>query len=351
MSTALIKPHKLNAGDTIATVSLSWGGPSVFPYRYQAGKQQLEDAFGVHVVEMPHTLSDANWLRDHPRARADDLMQAFCDPNIKAIITTIGGDDSIRTLPFLDLSAIKSNPKIFMGYSDSTVTHLACHKAGIGSFYGPSIMAGFAENGGLFPYMVNSIRKVLFSPEPIGVIKPNCDGWTDELLDWKEPKLQSQKRKLNACMEWKFLQGTGVHHGRLMGGCFEVLDWLRGTQVWPDGGVWKDAVLFIETSEEAPPPLEVERGLRAFAAAGILKEIKGILFGRPGGQVPVSDYQAYEDALMKVVVAEEGISEIPIVSRMDFGHTDPMTILPYGVECVIDCDKKEVLLNENAVVD
>ncbi len=105
------KPRKLQVGDTVAAVTLSWGGPNVFPYRYEAGKMQLEKTFGVKVVEMPHTLSDANWLRENPQARADDLMRAFADPAIDGIISTIGGDDSIRILPYLDLEVIRDTPR------------------------------------------------------------------------------------------------------------------------------------------------------------------------------------------------------------------------------------------------
>ena len=107
MNYDIIKPRKLQPGDKVATVSLSWGGPGTFPHRYQAGKQQLQEEFGLTVVEMPHTLSDAAWLNRHPQARADDLMAAFADPSIKAIISTIGGDDSIRLLPRLDLDIIR----------------------------------------------------------------------------------------------------------------------------------------------------------------------------------------------------------------------------------------------------
>ncbi len=102
MQTGLIRPKRLKPGDTLAAVSLSWGGPSVYPHRYQAGKRQLEEAFKVEVIEMPHTLSDADWLQQNPQARAADLMQAFADPAIDGIISTIGGDDSIRILPYID---------------------------------------------------------------------------------------------------------------------------------------------------------------------------------------------------------------------------------------------------------
>src|SRR3972149_1582024 len=100
----MLKPSKLSPGDKVATVSLSWGGPSVFPGRYQAGVRQLESEFGLTVVERPHTLSDAGWLARNPEARAADLMQAFGDPSIKGIIATIGGEDSIRMLPYMDLN-------------------------------------------------------------------------------------------------------------------------------------------------------------------------------------------------------------------------------------------------------
>src|SRR6266511_675221 len=99
----MIKPPKLMPGDTIAAISLSWGGAYTFPQRYLAGKQQFQDAFGLRAVESRYALKDAAWLARNPQARAEDLMQAFADPTIKAIISTIGGDDSIRILPHLDL--------------------------------------------------------------------------------------------------------------------------------------------------------------------------------------------------------------------------------------------------------
>ena len=347
----MIKPRKLHPGDKVAAVTLSWGGPSVFPGRYQAGKRQLEESFGVQVVEMPHTLSEADWLAKNPRARAEDLMQAFADPAIKAIISTIGGEDSIRLLPYLDLNVIRENPKIFMGYSDSTITHFACHKAGIGSFYGPSIMAGFGENGGLFPYMAESVRKTLFSSDPVGLLQPNTHGWTDERLEWGIPENQARKRSLQPCSGWKFLQGSGLRRGRLLGGCIEVLDWLRGTCVWPEDSEWDDTVLFLETSEDGPSPLDVARLLRALAAQGVLKRIAGLLFGRPGGEVGAEHFGEYDQAILDICVGEEGLSELPIVTNMDFGHTDPMLVLPYGVELQIDCDRREIAITENAVVE
>ena len=347
----MLKPKRLEPGDKVAAISMSWGGPGTFPHRYEAGKRQLQEAFGLKVVETRHALRSAEWLERNPRARADDLMEAFADPSIKAIISTIGGDDSIRLLPYLDLEVMRANPKIVMGYSDTTVTHLACLAAGLVSFYGPAIMAGFGENGGLFPYMVKSVRRTLFSSQPVGIVEPNSEGWTVEFLDWAEPENQLRKRKLNPAQGWNYLQGEGARRGHLIGGCLEVLDWLRGTDVWPDLETWRDAILFLETSEGAPSPTRVLRILRAFAAMGILKRLSGILFGRPGGEVPLEQLQEYDSVFLQVVADEEGLAELPIISGMDFGHTDPIFVLPYGVRAEIDCDRRQFALTEAAVVD
>lgn len=348
----MLRPRKLAPGDTVAAVSLSWGGPGTMPWRYEAGKKQFEAEFGVRVIESPNALRTSDWLARNPRARAHDLMWAFANPAVNGIISPIGGEDSIRILPYLDLEIIRANPKIFMGYSDTTISHLACYKAGLGTFYGPTFMAGFAENGGMFPYMVDSVRRTLFSAEPLGEIAPNTGSWTNHDLAWSVPENQAIPRNLQPAHGWRFLQGSGIHRGHLLGGCFEVIDWLRGTDYFPLLETWQNAILFIEISEDAIPPAQLGYGLRVLASMGILKRIAGILFGRPGGyNRPVTDFAAYDRVLLQVIAEEEGLNELPIITHMDFGHTDPMFVLPYGVQAEIDCDSQAFRILEAAVTD
>ena len=104
-------------------------------------------------------------------------------------------------------------------------------------------------------------------------------------------------------------------------------------------------------TEDAPPPTAVLRGLRTYAAMGILKELSGILFGRPGGQVGPEQFDEYDQVISQVVLEEEGLTDLPVITHMDFGHTDPMFVLPYGIQVEIDCDTQQFTIIESAVTD
>lgn len=329
----LITPKGLVKGDKVATISLSWGAAGELPDRYARGKERLEQIFNLAVVESRHALKPARWIYDHPQARAEDLMEAFADPTVKAIISNIGGEDSVRILKYVDLNVIKNNPKIFLGFSDSTITHFLCLKAGLGSFYGTSLLVGFAENVEMHRYQIDDINRTLFSGGSIGKISPNQTGWTSEHLDWFDPALQETRRKLHPDSGWRFVRGHAIARGQLIGGCMEVMEMLKGTDYWPALAVWKDSILFFETSEDMPKPELVRYWLRNYAVMGILRQAKGIIFGRPYNNCYA---QEYETELLKVL-DEEGLYDLPVITQMDFGHTCPVFTIPYGRLAEINC--------------
>ncbi len=335
-SLSLVRPRRLKSGDRIAAVSPSWGGPGALPQRYEAGKRQMREAFGLELVEMPHTLADPDWVKAHPEARAADLMAAFADPSIAGVFASIGGDDSVRLIPHLDLDVIRAHPKVFLGFSDTTALHFACLKAGLSSFYGPSIMAGFAENGGMHRFTVAALRRALFEPEAMGDVPANTEGWTAERTDWADAAAQAVPRRLLPASPPRTVQGRGVVRGPLIGGCAEVLEMLKGTAWWPDASIWDGAILFYETSEMAPSPDFVRHWMRNYAATGILRRLAGMVIARPDpGSDP--DYAARLDAVVVEVLAEEGLTDLPVLSGFDFGHTQPMLTLPYGAMAELDC--------------
>nr|WP_294357583.1 LD-carboxypeptidase [uncultured Clostridium sp.] len=98
----LIKPPALKRGDKIATVSLSWGGAGdkEILWRYNQGKERLQEEFGLEVIEMEHTLKGSEYLYNHPEKRAEDFMNAFKDNSIKGIFSCIGEDGEKNLIQF-----------------------------------------------------------------------------------------------------------------------------------------------------------------------------------------------------------------------------------------------------------
>lgn len=331
----LIKPAKLKRGDKVATVSLSWGGAGdkALLWRYEQGKKRLNEVFGLEVVEMPHTLMGTDFVYRHPEKRAQDLMQAFTDPSIKGIISCIGGSDSIRMLPYIDFKVIHNHPKIYTGYSDSTVTHFMCLKAGLSSFYGLSVLNDLAENISMPEYSVEWVNKILFHDETIGEI-PTSNEWTGERLEWViENKNISRKFLKNTGYE--LLQGKESVTGKLIGGCLEVLDMIKGTSLFPDVSCFDDTILFLETSEECPPLWMVEDSLRSYGMMGLFNRINGLIFGKP---LKNKFYEEYKTVIQRIA-KEFGREEMPILYNASFGHNEPKCLIPYGARAEINCSK------------
>jgi len=363
MENNLIKPPALKKGDTIALITLSWGGASVCIDRYYQGKKQLEESLGVKVIETPNALKDSSWVYENPQERYNDLMWAFKNKEIKAIVSVIGGSDCIRLLDYLtddDLKTIRENPKIFLGLSDTTSINYYCFKAGIVSFYGPSVLFGFAENGGLHEYTLRYLKKVLFETGPIGEIKNSDEGWTVDIVPWKE-EYKNHKRKMHPSRAPNFIQGDAAVKGKLIGGSLEVLEMMKGTSIWPKKEDWEDKILFIESSEMEPSPEFFMLWLRNYGAQGILGKLKGLIFGIPGGGIAfdgldydkklkdyIDSFERYEEVLLKVL-KEYGRCDLPVVTQLNFGHTCPMFTIPYGIEMEIDPVNKSIKMLESAV--
>src|SRR5579859_2236193 len=135
MSTTFIHPAKLQPGDKVAILSPASGLPEIFPAVYEQGLQRLQDVFDLIPVEYRTTRKMNSPLAE----RARDLHEAFADPAIKAIICSIGGEDQIKLLKFLDPQLIAAHPKAFFGYSDNTNLHIFLGNLGLASYYGGSI--------------------------------------------------------------------------------------------------------------------------------------------------------------------------------------------------------------------
>lgn len=196
----------------------------------------------------------------------------------------------------------------------------------------------------MFDYTKYWIEKVLFNDDMIGNIEPSPI-WTSERLPWEE-KNKLIKRETQSNSGYELLQGTGIVKGQLIGGCMEVLEMLKGTELWPSKEIWENAILFLETSEDKPEPRYVEYWLRNYGSQGILQRAKGIIFGKPYDNLY---YEEYKEAILTVVRKELKLVDMPILFNMNFGHTAPMITIPYGAIAEIDCDKKTFSILESGV--
>ncbi|MDC3957431.1 LD-carboxypeptidase [Polyangium jinanense] len=330
-----IRPRHLRPGDTVAVVSPSWGGPALFPHVFERGLAVLREDFGLRVREMPTARMTPAALQADPRARAADLHHAFADPEIAAIIASIGGEDSVRVLPYLDRELIRTNPKILMGFSDTTTLLTFANQLGLVTFHGPSVMAGFAQLRALPPACAAHLREMLFSAAPTYTYRP-YGAYIEGYLAWNDPANTGLVEPLRDDPGgFRRLQGTSPAMGRLFGGCIEVLELMKGTSFWPEPAFWTGRILLFETSEEVPPPARVGYFLRNYGMQGIFDRVAGIVFGRARGYTP-EQKRELEERIVSIVAGEFGRTDIPIVTNVDFGHTDPQLVMPLGVLAELD---------------
>lgn len=227
----MIKPERLKKGDKVAIVSLSRGllGEDWAIHKLHIAKERLEKDFGLEVVVMPNALKGMDYLYNHPEARAKDLMDAFSDKSIKAIFNAIGGNDTLRLLPYIDFDIIKNNPKIFTGFSDTTSNHYMMRKAGLVSYYGASVMNNWSEYGEINEYTKQSIIDTLFEPKEKLEIKPSSFYSTDkDKIWWKEENINLKTPRFENREGYIILQGKGAAEGELIGGCIDTTVSLLG---------------------------------------------------------------------------------------------------------------------------
>ncbi len=334
-----MKPRRLSPGDHVGIVSPSWGGAAAFPHRVELGIRGLE-RFGLRVKLGRHALNSRGFVSDSPENRAADLHDMFRDPDVRLILAATGGDHSCHLLPHLDFDLIREHPTLFMGYSDITVLNVAIWAAtGLVTFNGPALLSDFAEYPEMFEYTRSWFWKAVARPEPVGPIAPATD-WTEEFLDWNEKQDLVRPRAMQPTPGWTWLR-RGTAEGVLVGGCLESLEHLRGTRFWPS---WDGCILFVETSEMAPPPAVVDGMLMDYQNMGVFDRIRALLVGRP---MRYTDLQRQQ--LRDVVLKRTEGFDLPVVTDMDFGHTAPQLTLPIGCRARVDVTAQRFEILESAV--
>ncbi|GAA5209140.1 S66 family peptidase [Streptomyces thinghirensis] len=337
--TPIAYPSKPSPGDRVAVLSPSSGLPGLFPRPYELGLERLRKEYGLEPVEYPATRK----MGSTPAERAADIHAAFADPGIKAVIASIGGDDQITVLPLLDRELIRANPKPFFGTSDNTNLLAYLRNTGIVGYHGASVMVELGRPGAMHPQTADSLRAALFTSGPYE-LRP-AERWNDINRDWADPATFDEEPGSRPGSGWSWVNADRVAEGRSWGGCLEILAWLlmADREIARDPAEYDGGVLILETSEDMPSATEVFRTLRSMGERGLLRRFSALLmarpktwsFERPNSPEEAARYAAeQQEAVLRAM--RTYAPEATIVFDVDFGHTDPQVVIPYGGTVRVD---------------
>lgn len=252
--------------------------------------------------------------------RIEDMHAAFQDPNVKGILTVLGGYHANQLLKYIDYELIRANPKIFCGFSDITALQAAIFaKTGLITYYGPHFSSFGMKHG--FDYTLQSFIEAVTNDAPFEII-PSPE-WSDDswYLDQEDRNFVKN--------DGPVIIQAGKAEGRLIGGNLCTLNLLQGTEYMPS---LVDSILFIEDDEESHIHA-FDRDLQSLLHLPVASGIRGVLIGRFQKSSNVT-----EAAIRKVIADKRELAGIPVIANVNFGHTQPITTIPIGATAKIEAE-------------
>ncbi len=322
---------KLKPGDSIGIFSPSSPVTYGCPKRFERAKEFLQSK-GFKIIEGSLTGKSDFYRSGSIKERAEELNELIRNPEVKCIMSTIGGMNSNSIVPYIDYEAFNKNPKIIIGYSDVTAILLSIYaKTDISTYYGPALVASFGE---LEPFVSKTydyfeeiaIERTNF---PYSLEKPKY--WTDEYIDWETQDRSKEKRENQLVTVY-----GGIARGRLIGGNLNTMQGIWGSEYMPE--IKEGDILFIEDS--LLDCATVERSFSLLKVSGVLDLISGIILGKHEIFDDSNTGRKPQDILVEVL----GEREIPFLADFDCSHTHPMMTLPIGCEIELDSTKQTVTI-------
>ncbi|HEH9418021.1 TPA: LD-carboxypeptidase [Aeromonas sobria] len=328
----LLVPPLLKRGDTIGFFSPSSAATAWAPNRFARAKAFLEGQ-GFRLKAGSLTGQQDHWRSGSIAARAEELNALIRDPEVRCIMSVIGGSNSNSLLPYLDVDALRRDPKIIVGYSDVTALLLGIYaQTGLVTFYGPALVASFGELSPLVDETLVSFLQIALAGEvELPHRLPTPVQWTDERLDWEN------QTRAKLCQPNRLISvGTGRVEGRLIGGNLNTMAGIWGSPYMPV--IERGDILLLEDSLKSAET--VERSFAHLKLCGVFERIGGLILGKHelfndqgSGKRPL-------DILLEVV----GEPDFPILAEFDCAHTHPMLTLPLGIEVALDLDSQQLTL-------
>jgi len=306
----MIKPRALKHGDRIAVVAPA---SSFARDEFDRGIRELARLGFEPVFDDRVFSTESGYLAGSADVRAANFMAYWDDPRVAALMAVRGGFGSVHILPMLDGAHLKTNPKLFIAYSDNTslLSWLTC-ACGITALHGPMLEGRLA--GGAAKYDERSLLA-----------------------------LTQDGRGLELRPEGLTTLRDGEATGPLFGGTIANLVASLGTPYAfdpPDG-----CVLFLEDVNERP--FRIDRMLMQLRLSGVLGRARALVFGEmrgcdePGGAVTAR----------QVIERLTGDTRGPVLYGFPSGHTTgPCWTLPLGVSVRVTTRPKPMLVVEEAAV-
>lgn len=323
-------PPALKPGDAIGFCSPSSPATHFAPKRFARAKAFLESK-GFRLVPGKLTGKQDHYRSGSIAARAEEFNELVRNPDLRCIMSTIGGANSNSLLPYLDYDALKKDPKIIVGYSDMTAILFGIYaQTGLVTFYGPALVASFGEMGAPVEDTYQYFEKLLMRPTvPYRIENPLF--WTDEFVDWET---QTQPKTLNS-NKLRTLN-SGKVRGRLITGNLGTMMGVYGSPYMPE--IRAGDILLIE--DALKHAITVERHFAFLKANGIFDKIGGLVLGKHEQFRDQGTGRKPWEIMMEVI----GKPRMPILVDYDCSHTHPMIPLPIGVEAELNADQQSITL-------
>lgn len=304
-------PKRLAPGDEIRIIAPSTSMALVKGKQIELAAQRLSK-LGFQVTYGNHVNDHDEFFSTPISQRIEDLHEAFLDPNVKGILTALGGYHANQLLKYIDFDLIKANPKVFCGFGDITGIHAAIYKkTGLITYYGPHYI-DFGMKHGL-DYTLQSFIAAVTNDAPYEV-NPSAN-WSED--SWH---LEQEERTYVESDGYMVIQ-EGIAAGHLIGGALSAFTLLQGTEFRPS---LENSILFIEDDEESHTH-SFARNLQSLLHLPDAGGIKGILIGRFQKNSNVT-----EAALRKIIADKGELRGVPVIANVNFGHTQPIVTLPFG---------------------
>ena len=320
-----IYPNKLKKGDEIRVIAPSRSLSMISQETRNIADERFKEVglkltFGKNVMERDDFDSSSI------DSRVNDLYDAFSDKNVKAVISVIGGFNCNQLLRYIDWNLIKNNPKILCGYSDITVLSNAIfNKTGLVTYSGPHY-SSFGQKL-YFDYTLKYFKKCFLENESFKVFP--SEEWSDDC--W----YKNQEDRFLIKNTGFFVINEGLAEGTSVGGNICTLNLLQGTEYMPS---LENSVLFIEDDDESLA-YNFDRDLQSLIHLPSFSGVRGVIIGRFQKKSEITN-----NLLTQIIKSKKELNEIPIISGVDFGHTDPMISFPIGGDIKLTAKKDNVCL-------